>query len=58
MNWMYDIYKKLPGGGRLWIESTLTLDHAKERLADLLAKRGANYLIYDFHSGKVVPLAG
>lgn len=58
MNWMYDIYKKLPGGGRLWIESTLTLDHAKERLAALLAKGPTSYLIYDFHSGKVVPLAG
>jgi hypothetical protein len=56
MNWMYDIYQKLPGGGRLWIESVLTLEHAKERLTALLAKKPADYLIYDFHSGKVVPL--
>jgi hypothetical protein len=58
MNWMYDIYLKLPGGGRLWIESTLTLDLAKERLAALLAKKPADYLIYDFHSGKLVSLTG
>lgn len=58
MNWMYDIYQKLPGGGRLWIESALTLEQAKELLASWIAKKPATYLIYDFHSGKVVPLAG
>ncbi len=58
MNWMYDIYQKLPGGGRLWIESALTLEHAKERLAGLIAKNPANYLIYDYRSGKLVPLTG
>lgn len=56
MNWMYDIYQKLPDGGRLWIESTLTLEHAKERMASLFAKKPATYVIYDFHSGKPVPL--
>ena len=35
MKWMYDIYQKLPGGGRLWIESATTLEHAKERLISL-----------------------
>lgn len=58
MKWMYDIYKKLPGGGRLWIESALTLEHAKERLASLISKSPAEYLIYDYHSGKLTPLVG
>jgi hypothetical protein len=58
MKWMYDIYKKLPGGGRLWIESALTLEHAKERLASLISNNPADYLIYDCHSGKLIPLVG
>jgi hypothetical protein len=58
MNWMYDIYQKLPGGGRLWIESALTLEHAKERLTNLFSKNPGKYLIYDFRSGKPVePMA-
>ena len=58
MKWTYDIYKKIPGGGRLWIESALTLEHAKEQLASLISKSPAEYLIYDYHSGKLIPLGG
>jgi hypothetical protein len=54
MNWMYDIYQKLPTGGRLWVESTTTLEHAKERLISLCSSAPATYLIYDFSSGKLV----
>jgi len=54
MKWMYDIYQKLPGGGRLWIESAMTLEHAKERLISLCVGTPATYLIYHFSSGKLV----
>ncbi len=54
MKWMYDIYQKLPGGGRLWIESAMTLEHAKERLISLCGGKPATYLIYHFSSGKLV----
>jgi hypothetical protein len=54
MKWMYDIYKKVPGGGRLWIESAMTLEHAKERLISLCSSNPATYLIYHFSSGKLL----
>jgi hypothetical protein len=54
MNWMYDIYQKLPGGGRLWVESAATLEHAKERLLSLCSDDAATYLIYHFSSGKLI----
>jgi hypothetical protein len=54
MNWMYDIYRKLPGGGRLWVESAATLDHAKERLLSLCSNNPGAYLIYHFSSGKLL----
>ena len=58
MKWMYDIYQKLPTGGRLWIESAATLETAKERLGSLCAIHPATYLIYHFSSGKLVePIA-
>jgi hypothetical protein len=58
MNWMYDIYRKLPNGGRLWVESAATLEHAKERLVSLCSSAPATYLIYDFSSGKLVEPIG
>jgi hypothetical protein len=54
MKWMYDIYQKLPGGGRLWIESAMTLATAEERLSSLCQGKPALYLIYHFSSGKLV----
>jgi hypothetical protein len=54
MNWMYDIYQKLPSGGRLWVESAATLELAKERLANLCANSPAMYAIYHFSSGKLL----
>ena len=54
MNWMYDIYQKIPGGGRLWVESAATLEHAKERLLSLCSNNPATYLIYHFSSGKLL----
>jgi hypothetical protein len=54
MNWMYDIYQKLPGGGRLWVESATTLELAKERLVSLCSNNPATYLIYHFRSGKLI----
>lgn len=58
MKWMYDIYQKIPGGGRLWIESAMTLENAKERLAGLCVEKPATYMIYHFRSGKPVePIA-
>ena len=58
MNWMYDIYLKLPGGGRLWVESAVTLENAKERLMSLCSGNPATYLIYHFSSGKLVESIG
>ena len=54
MNSMYDIYQKLPGGGRLWVESAATLEHAKERLLSLCSNNSGAYLIYHFSSGKLI----
>lgn len=54
MTWMYDIYQKLPGGGRLWVESAATLENAKERLIALCSSNPATYLIYHFSSGKLI----
>ena len=54
MDWMYDIYQKLPSGGRLWTESAATLEHAKERLLSLCSSSPATYLIYHFSSGKLI----
>jgi hypothetical protein len=55
---MYDIYQKLPDGSRLWIESALTLENAKERLISLRASDSAVYLIYYFTSGKIIEPIG
>ena len=54
MNWMYDIYQKLPSGGRLWIESAATLEHAKERLLSLCSSSTDTFSIYYFSSGKLL----
>jgi hypothetical protein len=48
----FEIYETLPGGGRLWRDSAVTLEHAKNRLTHLNFRNPAAYVIYHASSGK------
>jgi hypothetical protein len=54
----YEIYQRLPSGGRFWVDSAETLEHASDRWAALRAKNEAIYVIYHSCSGKLLEPLG
>lgn len=43
----FDIFQKLPDGGHLWIETSVTLEEARKRVLELVAKDSGDYGVYD-----------
>jgi hypothetical protein len=50
----FDIFQKLPDGDHLWIETSGTLEEARERVLELVRKDSGNYAVYDSLLGKFV----
>lgn len=50
----FDIFQKLPDGGHLWIETSATLEEARKRVLELIARDSGNYGVYDGFLGKFV----
>jgi hypothetical protein len=54
MKLSYDIFRKLPGSGPIWVEAVQDLEHARKRLASLIEIRPGDYFVYDVHSAKII----
>jgi hypothetical protein len=54
METIFDIFRRLPDGKPLWIESIQGLHAAKDRLAYLVSATPGEYFIYSEKSGGVV----
>jgi hypothetical protein len=52
----YDIFRKLPGGGPIWIEAVQGLELARIRLTSLMKTHPSEYFIYDHSSGKTISI--
>ncbi len=50
----FDIFQKLPDGDHLWIEASATLEEARKRVLELVAKDSGNYAVYDSILGKFI----
>lgn len=53
----YDIFRRLPDGGPVWIEAVLTLEGARARLKDLLETQPGDYFVYDLVQNKIIEYA-
>jgi hypothetical protein len=54
METIFDIFRRLPDGKPLWIESVQGLHAAKDRLSHLLSATPGEYFIYSEKSGGVI----
>jgi hypothetical protein len=54
MKLTYDIFRKLPDNGPIWVEAVQDLEHARKRLASLIEIRPGDYVVYDAHSAKII----
>jgi hypothetical protein len=54
MKLTYDIFRKLPDSGPIWVEEVQDLEQARERLASLTEIRPGDYFVYDAHSAKII----
>ena len=52
MKLTYDIFRKLPSGGPIWIEAVQGLELARIRLSSLMRTHPSEYFVYDQSSGK------
>ena len=50
----FDIFQKLPDGEHLWIETLATLEEARKRVLELVAKDSGDYAVFDSSVGKFV----
>lgn len=50
----YDIFRRLPDGGPVWIEAVQTLEGARVRLTSLLEVQPGDYFVYDLVHNKIV----
>ena len=53
----YDIFRRLPDGGPIWIEAVQTLEGARARLACLLEAQPGDYFVYDLVQNKIIEYA-
>ena len=53
----YDIFRRLPDGGPIWIEAVQTLEGARARLRYLLEAQPGDYFVYDLVHNKIVEYA-
>jgi hypothetical protein len=52
----YDIFRRLPDGAPIWIETAQSLDLVKTRLAALTEIQPADYIVYDLSQNQVLVL--
>jgi hypothetical protein len=50
----YDIFRRLPDGGPIWIEAVQSLECARDRLTSLLETQPGDYFVYDLFHNKIV----
>jgi len=50
----FDIFKKVPGAGHVWIARIAGLERAEERLMLLSSKSPGTYLLYDLGSRRFI----
>ena len=53
----YDIFRRLPDGGPVWIEAVQTLEGARARLTLLSEAQPGDYFVYDLIQNKIVEFA-
>lgn len=53
----YDIFRRLPDGGPIWIEAVQTLEGARARLKYLLEAQPGDYFVYDLVQNKIIEYA-
>jgi len=51
----YDIFRKPPGDGFIWIEAIENLEAVRLRLSLLMESHPGEYFVYDHLSGKTIP---
>jgi len=52
----YDIFRRLPDGGPVWIEAVQTLEDARARVTSLLEAQPGDYFVYDLIHNKIVEI--
>jgi hypothetical protein len=50
----YDIFRGVPDGGPIWIETVQGLDNARAKLRKLFEARPDDYFVYDSTTSNVV----
>ena len=53
----YDIFKKLPNIGLIWVEAVEGLEHAHARVCELVSAHSGEYFVYDLMHKKIVESA-
>lgn len=53
----YDIFKKLPNMGLIWIEAVEGLEVARARVHELVSIQSGEYFVYDLSQMQVVDSA-
>jgi hypothetical protein len=53
----YDIFRKLPDGGSIWVEAVQTLELARVRLTNLIKTQPSDYVVYDLSRRQIVARA-
>lgn len=53
----YDIFKKLPNIGLIWVEAVEGLELARYRVHELVSKQSGEYFLYDLTQMQVVDSA-
>ena len=50
----YDIFRRLPGDGLIWIEAVEDLELARLRMSSLMESHPSEYFVYDHTCGKTI----
>lgn len=50
----YDIFRRLPGDGLIWIEAVEDLELARLRMFSLMESHPSEYFVYDHTCGKTI----
>ena len=50
----YDIFRRLPGNGLIWIEAVEDLELARLRMSSLMESHPSEYFVYDHTCGKTI----
>jgi hypothetical protein len=54
MKIMYDIFRRSPGHGLIWVEAVQDLEIAKARISALLKSCPSDYFVYDLRRARIV----